>query len=239
VSLATSNIPNGRIQRRRFVYAAIVAVLVISFLSIVLALTVAPDLFIRPGVTQLETAAGIQVRYRTGRFRLRGVVLTTVALELGQQAASSSRPPTVLMDQVVGRPSFLGLVAGRRGQPWTVLADLYEGSATLTLDGQTDAWTATLHWSGIDVRHVHPWQGKPDITGLSDGRISVSGQGPQDDTQFDGSWSVAGEGIVVDGLKTGDLVLPPITLSTLHTTGVWTGRRATVTTLDAEGPGWH
>jgi len=228
--------PNGRIRWRLFLYAAAATVLLALFLSIFLALTLSPDLFIRLGLNELERAAAIQVRYGTGHFRLRGVVLRDVILDPASSAPSSASASVISMQRVVVRPSLVGLIGGRRGRPWTVLAELYEGSAKLILDGRGDAWKATLDWSQINLNRVHLWQGKPDFLGLSDGRVSLSAPGPGGVPVIEGSWSAVGTDITAVGLKSGHLLLPPITLSTLRTTGEWTGRRATVTTFDARGP---
>jgi len=224
---------------RRFVYAATVATAAIAVLAVVLALTLSPDPLIRLGLDELEGATGIRARYGTGRFRLSGIALTDVDLEVGSRTPSTSPTPTMRMDRVLVRPSFVGLLTGRRGLPCTVVADLCEGNATLTLEGQTDAWKLALDWSAIEARYVHPWRGKPDLAGLIDGRLSVSTRVIDGQSAPEGSWNIAGKEITVDGLKSGDLLLPRLTLSTLQMTGAWTGRRATVTKLDAEGSFGH
>ena len=120
-----------------------------------------------------------------------------------------------------------------------MVADLCGGSATLALSWQANAWKLILDWTAIDTRCVHPWRGKPDLTGLIDGRVSASTGVIDGHTTPEGSWNIAGKEITVDGLKSGDLLLPRLTLSTLETTGTWTGRRATVTKLDTDGPFGH
>ena len=229
----------ARASFRRFVYAATVATAAIAVLAVVLALTLSPDPLIRLGLDELEGATGIRARYGTGRLRLSGIVLTDVDLEVGSRTPSTAPTPTMRMDRVLVRPSFVGLLAGRRGLPCTVVADLSEGSATLTIDRQADAWELTLDWSAIEARYVHPWRGKPDLAGLIDGRLSVSTRVIDGQPAPEGSWNIAGKEVTVDGLKSGDLLVPRLTLSTLHTSGVWTGQRATITKLEAEGSFGH
>ena len=225
----------ARASFRRFVYAAAVAAAAITILAVVLAVTLSPDPLIRLGLDELKGATGISSRYGTGRLRPRGIVLTDVDLEVGSLTPSTSPAPTIRMDRVLVRPSLVGLLTGRRGLPCTVAADLCDGSATLTLDGQADAWKLALDWSAIEARCVHPWRGKPDLAGVIDGRLSVSTREIDGQSAPEGSWNIAGKKITVDGLKSGDLLLPRLTLSTLQTTGAWTGQRATVTKLDADG----
>ena len=229
----------ARASFRRFVYAATVATAAIAVLAVVLALTLSPDPLIRLGLDELEGATGIRARYGRGRFRLSGIVLTDVDLEVGSRTPSTSPTPTMRMDRVLVRPSLVGLLTGRRGLPCTVVVDLCDGSATLTLDGQADAWKLAFYWSAIEARYVRPWRGKPDLAGLIDGRLSVSTRVIDGQSAQEGSWNISGKQITVDGLKSGDLLLPRLTLSTLQTVGAWTGRRATVTTLDAEGSFGH
>jgi type II secretion system protein N len=192
------------------------------------------DRFIRPGLDQLVTSTGVEMRYRRSQLRLCGLALANVQVDIAGRGPATTPPRTVEVDRLLLRPSLWGVVTGRRGVPWTMAAHLYGGSASATLDGGPEAWTIDLAWSAIDMSGVAKLWGQAQLAGRSDGRIRFSGPSTESETT-EGSWDIVARKVTAEGLRRGRLVFPPLDVPKLRTVGSWKGRRVTVRAFKALG----
>jgi type II secretion system protein N len=196
--------------------------------------SVPTDRFIRPRLDQLATSMGVEVRYRRSQLGLSGIALAGVQVDTAGHGPATTPSRTLEVDHLLLRPSLWGVVTGRRGMPWTMMARLYDGSASATVDGRPEDWTIDLAWLAIDMSGVANLWGQVQLTGRSDGRVLLSGPGAEGKTT-EGSWDILARKVTADGLRRGRLEFPPLDVPKLRTVGSWKRRRVVVRAFKATG----
>lgn len=216
---------------RRLAYALAVGAAAVAAFVIALVRFLPLDPFLQPIVDDLAARSGVTARYQQSSLAWCGISLTDLEI-----ASTGAPDAPLVIERLVMQPSLVGLLRGRRGLPWHVAAQLLAGSATGELHGQPPDWRANLDWLGIDLSKL-PLDADRRVTirGVSDGHLEASGPGSEGGTGA-GSWKISGGEISATGLRSGQLLLPPIELGHLESTGTWEGPRLTIESLRTEGP---
>lgn len=222
--------PDGsRRSRRLYPVAAVLAL--IAFMTVIV-FQLPYDRLTHLAIERASTAAGIRIRYARSALGWRGVILSDVELCLAPHPVPPGRDTqSIQVDRLALRPSLWGLLRGRNGVPWTARAQLYDGSARAIIDGSSAEWRLHAEWTEINLGRLPAWRPDGRITGVSDGRINASATA----ANTHGGWAISARRLAVHGLRSGQLVLPPLEASRANTVGTWTGRRLMVEALDAQG----
>jgi len=228
--VSTPNPRGRRSRQRRLIAGLVVTVLALAAFTAALLPHLPIDPLLAPVVARLAAGAGVRFRYRTSRLAWDGIALTGLEVDVAD-AAAGERP--VRIDRLGLRPSLMGFLWGRRGTPWRASARLYDGSATARLDRDAGRWRAQITWSAVDLGKLGVDVDR-GFSGMSDGRLHTA-QPASAGGEGDGSWELAVLDAVAKDLRAGQLVLPPITIQRLDSSGTWQGRRLTIDSLDATG----
>lgn len=228
VATVTTDSPR---RGRALAYALAVGAAAVLAFVVALARFLPLDPFLQPVVDDLAARSGVVARYRHSSLVWRGISLEDLEI-----AGANTPDAPLVIDRLVAQPTLLGLLRGRGGLPWQLAADLLAGSATAQLYGQPPAWSANVDWRKLDLSRL-PMGTRPRITlsGVTDGNVKASGPGSTGGAGT-GSWKISGGDISATGLRSGQLVLPPIALGHLESNGTWEGPRLTIESLRTEGP---
>ena len=230
--------------RPRLLRIAIIGLVALAVFVIAVAVSLPWDKIAHLMIGRFAADAGWQIRFDYGRLVPAGVLLAGLEIEPRGPAAGRRRPP-VRIDTLVATPSVRGLLTGRRGVPWRARAQLYGGRARGRLEGTPGTWHVDVEWDDIDLARL-PLPPTTHLSGSSGGQvtISITESAPQttlsaaenDRARVTGSWTVRAHDLVASGLRGGNMLLPPVTVSQLASSGTWSDRRVEVSTLSAEGP---
>jgi type II secretion system protein N len=226
----TPSTSRRRSRPRRLIAGLVVTALALAAFVVALLPRLPVDPLLAPVVERLATDAGVRLRYQRSRLAWDGITLADLEVDVADAAAGDR---SVRIDRLGLRPSLTGFLWRRSGAPWRVRASLYGGSATARLDRDGGRWRAEITWSAVDLGKLGLDVAR-DLSGVSEGRLDAAAPGAPG-AEGDGSWKLAVLDAVAKNLRAGQLVLPPIAIQRLDSTGTWQGRRLTIESMDAAG----